>query len=36
VKEHADRAEATTARRWLQKLEANGKIEAPKQEAMKH
>jgi thioredoxin-like negative regulator of GroEL len=35
VKEHGDRPEATTARRWLQKLEENRKIEVPKQEAMK-
>jgi Tfp pilus assembly protein PilF len=36
VNSHGDRAEATMARRWLQKLEASGKIESPKQEAMKH
>jgi len=35
AKEHGDRAEATTARRWLQKLEASGKVETPKQEARK-
>jgi Flp pilus assembly protein TadD len=35
AKDHGDRAEATTARRWLQKLEASGKIEASKQEARK-
>jgi tetratricopeptide (TPR) repeat protein len=35
VKEHGDYAEATTARRWLQKLEASGKIDSPKQEARK-
>lgn len=35
AREHGDRPEATTARRWLQKLEASGKIEAPKEEARK-
>jgi Flp pilus assembly protein TadD len=35
VKLHADRAEATTANRWLQKLEASGKTASPPQEAMK-
>jgi len=35
VKEHGDYAEATTARRWLQKLEASGKIDSPRQEARK-
>src|SRR5204862_244307 len=35
VKEHGDANEATTARRWVQKLEASGKIETPKQEARK-
>jgi len=35
AKEHSDRTEATTARRWLQKLEDSGKIETPKQEARK-
>jgi tetratricopeptide (TPR) repeat protein len=35
VKEHGDHAEATTARQWLQKLEASGKIDSPRQEARK-
>jgi tetratricopeptide (TPR) repeat protein len=35
AKEHGDRAEATTARRWLQKLEASGKVEASREEARK-
>jgi Tfp pilus assembly protein PilF len=35
VKEHGDRPEATTARRWLQKLEASGKIKSPTEEARK-
>src|SRR5262249_22809189 len=35
VNEHGDRAEATTARRWLQKLEVSGKIESKTQEAKK-
>jgi hypothetical protein len=35
VKEHADRAEVVTTRRSLQKLEESGKIDVPKQEAMK-
>jgi Flp pilus assembly protein TadD len=35
VKEHGERDEAVTARRWLQKLETSGKIASPRQEAMK-
>ena len=35
VKEHGDRPETVTARRWLDKLEASGKIKQPNIEARK-